>query len=107
MQTQLNDNEIIFEKDDVQKRWVEYISELFNDEDRKDITTIPVTEGANLSGPSILESEVKEALKKMKCGKATDNDEICKEMIMAYDELGIEKICQLANNIYDNGTMLR
>ena len=68
-------------------------------------TTTNLTEDVNLSGPKILETEVKDALKKMKNGKATGNDKVCKEMLVACGELGIKKICKLANKIYDSGTI--
>ena len=77
------DDETIFEKGDIQNRWIEYFNELFNDDDRADTdtdTTTNLTEDVNLSGPKILETEVKDALKKMKNGKATGNDKVCKEI---------------------------
>ena len=41
----------------------------------------------------------------MKNGKATGNDGISKEMITAYDEIGINKILSIANKIYDSGVI--
>ena len=99
------DDETIFEKGDIQNRLTKYFNELFNDDDRADTdtdTTTNLTEDVNLSGPKILETEVKDALKKMENGKATGNDKVCKEMLVACGELGIKKICKLANEIYDS-----
>ena len=100
-------DETIFEKGDTQNRWIEYFNKLFNDDDRADTdTTTNLTEDVNLSGPKIVETEVKGALKKMINRKATGNDKVCKEMLVACGELGIKKICNLANKIYDSGTIL-
>ena len=59
----------------------------------------------NLEGPSILQEEVKVAIKKMKNGKAIGPDNIPVEMIVALDDLGIDMTTKLLNAIYDSGTI--
>eukprot|EP00794_Sanderia_malayensis_P015552 gene15552-17137_t len=67
-QSGINDKngEALFDKEDIKKRWVEYIGELYDD-DQGDIPTV-----SNLEGPCILHSEVEQAIKELKCGKAGD-----------------------------------
>ena len=90
---------IMFEKEDIKKRWVEYIEELFDDNSRPDR---PV-DNPELDGHSILESEVKAALRSMKNNKAPGNDNITKEMIEACGDIGINKLVTIMNKIYESG----
>jgi len=94
--------DVIFEKVQVLERWVEYIGELFND-NRPEITS--ETSTAELTGENILKSEIELAIKSMRNGKATGNDKISKEMIEACEDLGTEKILDLANSIYNSGVI--
>ena len=89
--------DVIYEKEQVLDRWVEYIGELFND-NRPEI--LPETSTIELTGKDILKSEVEAAIKSMRNGKTTRNDKISKEMIEACEDLGTEKFVDLANNIY-------
>ena len=77
------DGTIIFEKDKVLDRWVEYVGDLFDD-DRP-----PKPEIAEGEGPAILQSEVKNALKEMRNNKAAGLDGIQAEMLKALDDYGI------------------
>ena len=77
------DGTIIFEKDKVLDRWVEYVGDLFDD----DRPTKP--EIADGEGPTILQSEVKTALKEMLNNKAAGLDGIQAEMLKALDDDGI------------------
>ena len=74
---------IMFEKEDIKKGWVEYIEELFDDNSRPDRPA----DNPELEGHSILESEVKAALRSMKNNKAPGNDNITKEMIEACGDI--------------------
>ena len=94
--------DVIYEKEQVLERWIEYIGELFND-NRPEI--IPKISTRELTGKDILKSEVEAAIKSMRNGKATGNDKISKEMIEACKDLGTEKIVDIANNIYNNGVI--
>ena len=94
--------DMLFEKDQVAERWVEYISELYADDNRpeKEIIT-------EIEGPEILQSEVENAIKKLKSGKAPGIDEIRGEELKALDSTGIQIITELCNEIYNNGYVPR
>ena len=92
------DGTIIVKKEDVMNRWTEYIKELFQDNrGGKPIIRKP------MDGPTILKSEVKAAISKIKRNKAKGPDGIVIEMIQALDDLGIESVTNIANRIYDTG----
>ncbi|XP_063586323.1 uncharacterized protein LOC134763697 [Penaeus indicus] len=82
------------------ERWSEYLIELFDDE-RNTERTIDL----EMSGPPIMEDEVRNAVRKMKKGKAPGPDNITLEMILALDEYGINLLTSLLNKIYDTGMM--
>ena len=90
---------IIFEKEDIKKRWVEYIEELFDYNSRPDRPA----DNSEVEGHSILESEVKAALTSMKNNKAPGNDNTIKEMIEACGDIGISKLVIIINKIYESG----
>ena len=101
------DNNIVFEKENILKRWTEYISELFIDDRAEEIplTNIP---SEQLDREPILLSEIRNTLKKYEewqsmCG----NDKIVKEMIEAREDFGVEKVCEIANCIYNTGKIPR
>ena len=65
------DGDLLFEKNAVEERWVQYIHDLYNDENR---SIRPDYVGDD--DPSITQDEVSEAIKKMRDRKATGVDEI-------------------------------
>ena len=73
------------DREEILERWVEYIGELFDDE-RKEKPIIQ----KNIEGPRILESEVRNAISKMKKKKAAGPDGIVIEMIAALDDFGVK-----------------
>ena len=75
----------------------EYIEGLFNDEKGE------IPEMENLNGLIILKEEVKKAIDTLRPGKAPGEDEIATEMLQASDEIGIDKVTELCNKIYDTG----
>ena len=87
---------VIMEKEQVLRRWSEYIGESFHDNrgGKPKITK-------NLEGPRILKSEVRTAIAEMKRNKAAGPDGIVAEMIYALDEFGVEKLTNILNEIYD------
>ena len=89
---------ILMDKNDILKRWSEYIEDLFYDT-RGPTPTIEST----IEGPAILKEEVEHALSKMKQGKATGPDGVPAEAIVALEDLGITEITKLMNIIYDTG----
>ena len=88
---------ILFDQEEIAARWVEYITELFEDH-REQMPKFEVT-----SGVSIMKEEIQKALKSMKDGKATDTDELPAEALKALDEHNIEIITSLCNIIYNSG----
>ena len=89
---------IIMDKEKILERWAEYIGELFED-NRKEHDVMK----KNFAGPPIMKDEVREAMKKMKTGKATGPDGLSIELIEALEEYGIEKVTTLLNENYDTG----
>ena len=88
---------ILFNQEEITARWVEYITELYEDH-REQMPKFEVTSGAN-----ILKEEVQKALKTMKYGKATGPDDLPPEALKALDEHSIEIITSLCNIIYNSG----
>ena len=86
------------DKEKILERWAEYIGELFED-NRKEHDVMK----KNFAGPLIMKDEVREAMRKMKTGKATGPDGLSIELIEALEEFGIEKVTTLLNEIYDTG----
>ena len=71
----------------MKERWVQYIHDLYNDENRG-IRPDYVGE----DGPSITQDEISVAIKKMKNRKATGVDEIPTECLKALDTTSLEII---------------
>ena len=90
---------IITDKEKILERWEEYIVELYGDENRDDEFVFY----NNQEGPPLLKDEVRQALKKMKNGKAPGPDKICIEMITSLEEFGLDLITSFLNRIYTTG----
>lgn len=90
---------MLFETEEIDKRWVEYITELYSDNREEQI---PLD---NLDGPKILNEEVLNAIKKLKGGKACGLDGVAAEMIKALEVTEVERITSLCNVIYDSGNI--
>ncbi|ELU12394.1 hypothetical protein CAPTEDRAFT_212104 [Capitella teleta] len=88
------------EKDKIRERWTEYIQELYNSE-RDDNFTVEYNE----EGAATLAVEVRNALKKMKTRKATGADGVAVEMFSALEDLGVQKLTNILNKIYDTGNI--
>lgn len=90
----------LFGEDEIEKRWVEYIEDLFNDE-RAETT---VLENVN-DGEDILLEEVESAIAELKMGKAPGIDNISTEMLKALDEYNVKIIHKICNKIYTTGNI--
>jgi hypothetical protein len=90
--------DLLFEKNAVKERWVQYIHDLYNDENRG---IRPEYVGDD--GPSITQDEVSEAIKKMKDKKATGVDEISTECLKGLDPTSLDILTDLFNKIYKTG----
>ncbi|GFR76689.1 endonuclease-reverse transcriptase [Elysia marginata] len=86
-----------FEKNTRQKRWSEYISELFDDDRNEDLTLQGIAEG-----PEIMREE-ENTIKNIKTGKATGPDMISTEMMQALEGIELDAITKMLNTIYDTG----
>ena len=89
---------LLFDKEEVEKRWTEYIKELYDDPNRVEAEPIEVGEG-----PKLTVEEVKNALKKMGARKAAGLDGITTEQIKALDEESIVELTSICNDIYETG----
>jgi len=89
---------ILWEPEDIAKRWEEYIASLFHDdrEEADDKTT------SYESGHSILK-EVRWALQHCKPGKAAGLGEVVVEMLISLQEDGVDVLWSLFENIYETG----
>lgn len=92
------DGTIITNRDDILKRWGEYIGELFED-NRGEKPEI----NKPMHGPPILKDEIRSAMRSMKNGKAAGPDNISIEMINALEDEGIDKLESIMNKMYDTG----
>ena len=63
----------------------------------------PLPMPSNNEGPPILKSEVKEALKNSKNGKAAGEDGITTEMIRALEDFGVDTLTDMFNDMYETG----
>ena len=91
--------DMLFEKEKVEARWVEYIKDLYDDPNRSE-------EGNPGRNDDILEittTEVKAAIKKLKVNKATGPDNIPTECLKALDDANILHLTSLCNHIYKSG----
>ena len=88
---------MLFDSNDVIKRCVEHVTELYHDEsgDQQDVS--------NQNGCTIMKSEIEKVIKEMKCGKASGNDDIATEVIKARDDECIKKITDISNLVYETG----
>ena len=90
-----------WKKNEILKRWSEYIEELVDD-DRMSKSNVK----KNMKGPSVMKDEVRQAIKSIKSNKAVGSDGISTEMIQSLDELGVDAITKLINVIHDTGEIL-
>ena len=90
---------MLFEEEQVKKRWEECVGELYGSERGEK----PITEANADQEESILMSEVQKAINDLKAGKATGPDQIATEMLKAIDDASLRRIHALVNKIYETG----
>ena len=92
---------------DVQKRWNEYIEELYDKNRRPTMEELGIesedTVEDECKGPPILEDEVREAINAMKNNKAEGRDNIPAEVWKVLGEVGVKELTELCRIIYDDG----
>ena len=84
------------EMETVLQRWSEYIGDLFDDNDRPE----EIDSSNDVQGVSTLESEIENAMKEMKMGKAAGEDGVTIEMLWAIKEMAVKTITIIANKLY-------
>ena len=89
--------QLLFDQQEIADRWVEYISNLYDD-NRNEIPEFEVA-----TGESILKQEVEKAIED---GKAMEIDEISTAMLKALDDENVDILTNLCNSIYNNGHIL-
>jgi hypothetical protein len=90
----------------IKNRWRAYFDKLFNDESEK--TAIELDDSIDINRRfvrRIQESEVKEALKKMKIGKALGPDDIPIEVWRCLRDIAIVWLTKLFNTIFRSNKM--
>ncbi|KAI5739387.1 hypothetical protein M8J77_018683 [Diaphorina citri] len=103
-----NNGKILFENDKVADRWKEYLEELYegveigNEEDyiekEEDVDKDSL-------GPEILRSEFNKSLKELTDKKATGIDQIPAEVLKNLGRKTEDKLFNIINNCYNNGTI--
>ena len=92
------EGDLLFEKNAVNEKWVQYIHNLYNNENHG-IRSDYVGD----DGPSITQDEISEAIKNMKGRKATVVNEIPTQCLKALDATSLEILIDLFNKIYKVG----
>ena len=98
---------IVTEIGEVKRRWKEYIEDLYSkneqpkEEDFKLEKEIQIED--DQKGPGILLTEIQEAIKEMKNGKASGVDDIPAEFLKMLDEKAMHRLSKLCMEIYETG----
>ena len=85
------------EEDDIKQRWAEYSSTLYQ---RRPGDVLPVMEVPEIKEPLPLKSEVEQALRQIKSGKAPGVDDLPIEIWKATGEVGVELLWRLCIKIW-------
>lgn len=93
------DGKIVIDKEEKKIIWKDYLEKLFSDQ------RAPFTLEEAITGPEILENEVKSAIQQLKDGKATGPDNIEAEFLKLLGKEGITLTTQVFNNIYNSGNI--
>lgn len=92
------DGNIITNKEEIRNIWKNHIETLFHDTRPE-----PPTETNCITGPSILEEEVRAAITTIKEGKAPGPDNTEAEFLKLLDEDNIKWLTSILNRIYNSG----
>lgn len=99
------DGLLLYKEEEVRKRWEEYIEDLYMTKDKPESLNIEGEEQIEEEdkGPSILESEIRQAIKEMKSRKATGVDDLPIEFFKCIRGEGIKELTGMCNKIYNSG----
>ena len=89
------DGTLAMEMETLLQRWREYIGNLFEDNDRPE----EIDSSSDVQGVSILESEIENAMKEIKRGKAAGEDGVTIEMLWSIKEMAVKTITIVANKL--------
>ena len=89
---------LLFKSEEIEKRWIEYISELYEDDTRGEAMQFNECEG-----PEITADEVEGARKRMRDKKTADIDGITTEVLKALDDTSLKILTKLCNKIDSTG----
>ena len=92
------------DESDICQRWSEYIENLYDDSNRSDE---PLLFDGILSGPKILESEVRQAIKTVKIRKAPGPDNVRVETSNLLNETALKYLKRLMNEVYKSGRLTK
>ena len=97
---------LLKEPDEINERWKEYIEELYNkDEKPSEIEMERESEvEQDQLGPTVMGSEILQAIKDLKNGKAEGEDEIPAELLKILSEEGERHLVEICKDIYNTGT---
>ena len=88
---------VLFEREDIKKRWEECMDELYADETIEDYIF-----HKNLDGPPILAVEIENVIRRLRKGKSACPDSTTIEMLRALGDCGEDILTKLINKMYDN-----
>ena len=91
------DGTILFEENDIKRRWLEYVQELYDEPNR---SAPPLYFKEPLNGLTTLKSKIQNALSRMRNEKALGSDKISAETLTALNHFGLELLQLLVNTIY-------
>src|SRR6218665_2906191 len=101
------DGTLLTEPEEIQRRWQEYTETLYDKDVKPKLEDMEVEEENEVSleaqGPSLLESEIRMAIKEMKSKKSTGIDNISAEMIKSLGEKATEELVLLCKHMYNKG----
>ena len=92
------------DESDICQRWSEYIENLYDDPNRSDE---PLLFYGILSGPEILESEMRQAIRTAKIRKAPGPENVRVEMLKLLNETALKYLKHLMNEIYERGRLTK
>jgi len=98
---------LLTEPEEVRQRWKEYIEVLYDRSGKPKEEDIVMQDEENVSndcmGPSVLESEIRMAVKKLKANKAVGVDGIPGEFWKLLGEKGMGEVIRLCQEMYEQG----
>jgi hypothetical protein len=102
------DGKLLTEPQEVMNRWKEYTEELYCRDSKPKMEELDVENEEDVEedgmGPTLLESEIKEAIRAMKCGKAVGVDGIPAELLKMLDDEQIRSLEKLCQDMYEKGS---